>query len=124
MFAFCTTLYNFCISSFSLDVLDLIDRMLVYDHALLSGVVIFKVRERGSETEKNTTPRQREAQRILPKEAMQHPYFAQIRVRHCVGVWRLCFLAFESSHRSLACVESWLPKESSPKATAADMSKA
>eukprot|EP00913_Durusdinium_trenchii_P031849 g29827.t1 len=35
----------------SLDVLDLIDRMLVYDHA----------------------------QRILPKEAMQHPYFAQIR---------------------------------------------
>ncbi|CAK8997268.1 unnamed protein product [Durusdinium trenchii] len=37
----------------SLDVLDLIDRMLVYDHA----------------------------QRILPKEAMQHPYFAQIRVR-------------------------------------------
>ncbi|CAE7202968.1 CKA1 [Symbiodinium microadriaticum] len=35
----------------SLDVLDLIDRMLVYDHA----------------------------QRILPKEAMLHPYFAQIR---------------------------------------------
>lgn len=35
----------------SLDVLDLIDRMLVYDHA----------------------------QRILPKEAMQHSYFAQIR---------------------------------------------
>ena len=64
----------------SLDVLDLIDRMLVYDH-------VMTLLRRGPAWLSRQCM-QPEAQRILPKEAMLHPYFAQIRVtlQHCKRV--------------------------------------
>jgi len=74
----------------SLDVLDLIDRMLVYDHA---GVPELLRCDESAMNDLQNVERnfatffvqellvEPEAQRILPKEAMQHSYFAQIRER-------------------------------------------
>ena len=91
----------------SLDVLDLIDRMLVYDH-----VITLLCRGSAWLSSQSMQP---EAQRILPKEAMLHPYFAQIRVavQHCKRVVRCPYARLHGQ------AEKHSLQESSPKAAAA-----